>query len=230
MVVLFDVDRTLVGVNCTAALARALASDGVVPWRTVAALAVEQWLYRLRLLPFATLMAHAYALIEERDIARVEATAERVVRHVVMPALLPEAVARIARHRSRGDRVVLASAAPAVVIERVARHVGVDEVIATEYERTGPRFGAVRTPQAYGAGKVALARQAGLLDGEPPHVYTDHAEDWPLIQASGFATLVNPARHLVREVRRQHLAHEVVRWERGGVTATATSEPASPGP
>lgn len=212
MVVLFDVDRTLVSVNCTAALAKALASDGVVPRSAVGSLAIQQLLYRLKMRSFPALMASAYGLIEGCDIARVEACAERVAREVVVPALYPEAAARIAMHVARGDQVVLASAAPAVVIERVARCVGVNAVIATEFEQAGRRFGPVRTPQAYGIGKVELARRAGLLDAGPPHVYTDHAEDWALIAASGFATLVNPAPRLVRDARRDGIAHEVVRW------------------
>lgn len=214
MVVLFDVDRTLVGVNCTAALAKALASDGVVPRGAVASLAIEQLLYRLELRSFPALMNSAYGLIEGREISRVEACADRVVREVVAPAIYPEAVVRIAMHQASGDQVVLASAAPAVVIERVARRVDVRDVIATEFERAGSRYGRVKTPQAYGAGKVELAERADLLRAGRPHVYTDHAEDWALIAASGFATLVNPSPRLVRAARRHGIAHEVVRWGR----------------
>lgn len=212
MVVLFDVDRTLVGVNCTAALVRALAADGVVSRSAVASLALEQLLYRLKCRSFPALMASAYGLLEGREISRVEASADRVVRDVVAPAIHPEAAARIAMHQARGDRVVLASAAPEVVIERVGRLVGVSDVIATEFARVGPRFDRVRTPQAYRTGKVELARRAGLFDDGPPHVYTDHSEDWALITASGFATLVNPAPRLVRDARRNRIAHEVVHW------------------
>ena len=231
MVVLFDVDRTLAGVNCTAALAKALASDGVVPRSAVASLAIEQVLYRLKCRSFPALMASAYGLIEGCDISRVEACADRVVSDVVAPALYPEAAARIAMHRGRGDQVVLASAAPVVVIERVGRCVGVSAVIATGFERVGRRFGTVSRPPAYGTGKVELARRAGLFDAGPPHVYTDHAEDWALVLASGFATLVNPAPRLVRDTRRHGIAHEVVYWGREQINPVAAPlEPRAPGP
>jgi HAD superfamily hydrolase (TIGR01490 family) len=231
VVVLFDVDRTLVGVNCTAALAKALASDGVVPRSAVVSLAIEQVLYRMKCRSFPALMASAYGLIEGCDISRVEACAERVVSDVVAPAVYPEAASRIAMHRARGDRVVLASAAPAVVIERVARCLGVSEVIASEFEWVGRRFGAVKTPGAYGTGKVELAGRAGLLAAGRPHVYTDHVEDWPLVLASGFATLVNPASRLVRNARRHGIEHEVVRWGRDEVNPIAAPlEPRAPNP
>lgn len=212
MVVLFDVDRTLVAVNCTAALSRALASDGIVDRTSVASLAVQQMLYRAKCRSFSALMASAYGLLEGCDVSRVEACAERIVKDVVAPSLYAEAVARIGMHRARGDRVVLASAAPAVIVARVAARVDVSEVIATEFERVGPRFGRFREPQACGEGKVEIAKRAGLLDHGRPHVYTDHIEDWALVRAAGFATLVNPSPRFVREARRHGIAHEIVRW------------------
>lgn len=231
MVVLFDVDRTLVSVNCTAALARALAADGIVSHTAVATVALDQLLYRLKCRSFPALMASAYGLLLGCDISRVEACARRVVTDVVAPTIHPEALARLASHKARGDRVVLASAAPAVVIERLGTLVGVGEVIATDFERIGSRFGKAMTPQGYGKGKVELAARAGLFESGRPHVYTDHAEDWPLISASGFATLVNPAARLIRDARRHGISHEVVHWRRDRVSPTASPlEPRTPGP
>lgn len=214
MIVLFDVDHTLVDANCTAALARALAADGVISPRALLTVAMQQALYRLRWLPFETLMAGAYGLVAGRLVADVDAAAARVVRDVVVPALYPDARARIAAHKARGDRVVLASAAPAMVVERVAAHLGVEGAIATEFDRDGQRYASPRPPPAYGDGKVDRARQAGLLASGPPHVYTDHPEDWPLVAAAGFATLVNPSPAFARDVARRGIPHEVVRWAR----------------
>ena len=91
----------------------------MVPRSAVASLAIEQFLYWLKCRSFPALMASAYRLVQGCDISRVEACAERIVRDVVAPALYPDAAARIAMHKARGDRIALASAAPAVVIERV---------------------------------------------------------------------------------------------------------------
>lgn len=212
MVVLFDVDRTLVGVNCTAVLSRALASDGIVDRSAVASVAVQQILYRAKCRSFSALMASAYSLLEGCEISRVESCAQRIVKRVVAPSLYEEAVARINMHRARGDRIVLASAAPAVIIRYVAARVDVPEVIATEFDQVGTRFGRFREPQAYGEGKVELAKRAGLLNDGPPHIYTDHIEDWALVRAAGFATLVNPSRRFAREAQRHGIAHEIVRW------------------
>jgi HAD superfamily hydrolase (TIGR01490 family) len=213
-VVLFDVDHTLVGKNCLWAIGRALLCEGIVPRSTIAAMAVEHLLYKLRRRSLEEVLRRAYGMIEGCDIRRVESVVEHVVREVVGPALYSEAVARIAMHQAKGDRVVLASATPAIVVERIGLLVGVREVIATQYERTGSKFGSVVEPQACGAGKVELARRAGLFNAGRPHVYTDHAEDLEVILAAGFATLVNPSKKLVKEVRRRNIPHETVRWSR----------------
>lgn len=212
MTVLFDVDHTLAAANCMSALARALAADGVVPRHALVPVAMRQALYRAGRHPFHALMTAAYGLLEGRPIARVEASAARVVRDVVVPSIYPEARARIAWHRARGDVVVLASAAPAVVVDRVAAHLDLAPAIATTFHHDGTRFGPVAQPAAHGAGKVERARRAGLLDEGPPHIYTDHPEDWPLVLASGFATLVNPSAPFARDVGRRGIAHEVVHW------------------
>ncbi|MEZ5293659.1 MAG: HAD-IB family hydrolase [Vicinamibacterales bacterium] len=214
MVVVFDVDHTLTAANCTAALARAMAAAGLVPRSELLSLAVQQALYRVGWRAFPDLMARAYGLLVGKDVAQVQACAERVVRDAIAPALYPDAVSRIAAHRASGHRVVLASAAPEIMVARVARCVDVTDVIATTYDRVGARFGGVITPAAHGEGKVELLRRAGLLLGDRPHVYTDHVADWPLVQASRFVTLVNPAPGFLRDVRRRGLAHEVVRWSR----------------
>jgi HAD superfamily hydrolase (TIGR01490 family) len=213
-VVLFDVDHTLVGKNCLWAIGRALVREGIVPRSKIAAMGIEHLLYKLRRRSLPETLRRAYGMIEGCDIQRVESVVERVVREVLEPALYGEAVARISMHQARGDRVVLASATPALVVERIGMRVGVTEVIATQYERAGSRFGRVLEPQACGAGKVELARREGLFSSGRPHVYTDHAEDLALVLASGFATLVNPANKLVKEVRRHNIPHETVRWSR----------------
>ena len=101
MVVLFDVDRTLLSGNCTAALAKALASAGVVPRSAVASLAVQQLLYRLKRRSFPALMGRTYRLIQGCEITRVEECAERVVHDVIAPTIYPEAAARIAMKKNR---------------------------------------------------------------------------------------------------------------------------------
>lgn len=213
MTAVFDVDGTITAANCTAALVVALASEGEVSRVRVAALGVRSTLHRAGLHTFPGLMARTYRTLYGLDVSRVDACAARVVRDVVVPAMYPEAVSRIAWHRARGDRVVLASAAPRMVVGLVGRHLGVADVVATDFESVAGTIGVVKTPAAFGAGKVERVRRMGVLeDAGAFHVYTDHAEDWPLVAAARFATLVNPGSAFVRRARRCGIPHDVVRW------------------
>lgn len=210
-VVLFDVDGTLVRGNGLWHLGQALAEDGLVPRRALARMAGVQALYALGLRSLDEAMGRAYGLVEGLRVGDVEACAARVVAERLAPRVFVEAAARIRGHRARGDRVVLASAGPAFLVERVGALVGVDEVVATRYATAGGRFGAPVAPMSFGPGKVEAARRAGLL-AAAPHVYTDHAGDADLVLAASFATLVNPMRALVARAVAHGVPHEVVRW------------------
>lgn len=211
--VLFDMDRTLVGMDTLKGLWVALARAGVIPKTRLLGLLGEQMLYLAGLRALDDTMSNVYGLLVGRERQAVEAVVERYVAEVVAPTIFAEAVERIEAHRARGDRVVLASASPAFVCRRVATLVGIHEVIATHYEEDGHRFGPLRRPGAWGDGKVESARRAGLIE-VPPLVYTDHVGDLPLVLAAQHATLVNPMPALVQAAVQHGVPHEVVRWER----------------
>ena len=208
-VVLFDMDHTLVAMNTFWSFGLRMRDAGFVSRRALSAVAFEHLLFALRLRDHDEVMRRAHGLITGQVAADVLPHVDDLVARTIAPRLFVEAQERIAMHRARGDRVVIASASPDFVVSRVAALVGVDECIATEHPIVRGRFAEPDLPGAWGAGKVERARRAGLLR-ERPHVYTDHEADFALIAASGFATLVNPSPRLER--RAASLAHEIVRW------------------
>lgn len=209
-VVLFDMDRTLIDADAFKGLGLALFRAGLIPRARALALVGEQVGHLVGLRSMDQAMRAAYGILAGCPHAPIEAFTEAFVESIV-PRVYAEAVDAIAAHRARGHRVVMASASPEFLVRRVARAVGVDEVVATRVDRDGERFGALILPGAWGPGKVELARQAGLLD-ERPVVYTDHVGDLDLVLAASHATLVNPMPALVEAARRHGVDHTVVRW------------------
>ena len=212
-VVLFDMDRTLVGMDTMKGLGIALARAGLVSWARVLAVVGGQAMYLAGLRSLDDAMSKACGVLVGRERQTIDALVDRYVAEVVAPCIFAEAVDRIEAHVARGDRVVLASASPEFVCSRVAALVGIREVVATRFEDDDGRFGPVRLPGAWGPGKVENARRAGLLDARPV-VYTDHLGDLDLVLASRHATLVNPMPALVRATVQHGVPHEVVRGER----------------
>lgn len=211
-VVLFDMDRTLVGMDAFKGLGLALFRAGLVPRARALGLVSEQVGHLIGLRSMDQAMQRAYGLLAGCRHEPIERyTAEFV--ETIVPHIYAEAVDAIRAHQARGERVVLASASPEFLVRRVARTVGVDEVVATRVHIEGERFGALELPGAWGPGKVELARRAGLIE-EPPVVYTDHVGDLDLVLAAGHATLVNPMPALVEAARRHRVPHRVVRWSK----------------
>lgn len=220
-VVLFDMDHTLVDMNTFWALGRTLARRGILRGRVLAAMAIDQLLYGLRVRSLDDVMTHAHGLVTGHDAAFMGALVDALVEDEIAPKIFPAARQRIEEHRARADRVVIASASPDFLVRRVAALVGVTEWIATRHRVVNGTFAGLELPGAWGPGKVEHARRAGLLE-EKPHVYTDHPGDFALVAAAGFATLVNPPPALIRMARR--IPHEVVQWSSQPPPSKATSQ------
>jgi phosphatidylglycerophosphatase C len=104
-----------------------------------------------------------------------------------LPAMVrPEALERLRWHRSRGHRVVLASASLELLLEPWARTAAVDDVLATRLEVVGGRItGRLAGPNCYGPEKVARLRALlGDLAGVDLYAYGDSRGDRELLAAA----------------------------------------------
>jgi HAD superfamily hydrolase (TIGR01490 family) len=114
--------------------------------------------------------------------------------------LRPGALARIAQHRTQGDRLILATASFDFYVQPLARRLGFDEVICTQslWNTDDRLLGGLNGPNCYGA--VKLQRLYELLGTDVRDVsllaYSDHHADLPLLTAATRAVAVNPTRKL----------------------------------
>ena len=208
-VVLFDMDHTLVDINTLWTLGQELAKQGHLQKRTLAAVAVDQLLYGLGVRSLNEVMTHVHSLITGQDANMIQDLVDDLVMRKIAPTIFPQARQRIAEHRQHGDRVIIASASPDFLVGRVAKLVGISEWIATRHPIVDGKFAPLNPPGAWGVGKVELAKQAGLIQ-EKLQVYTDHADDFPLVAQAGFASLVNPSKALIQKAK--NIPHEIVHW------------------
>jgi hypothetical protein len=112
--------------------------------------------------------------------------------------------------------VYLVSAAPAEIVDPVARHLGAHGAVASVARIGGDgRYTGDLERYAYGQEKAAqirhLARREGL-DLSASFAYTDSATDLPMLEAVGHPVAVNPDRALRRIA--QLRGWEVLRFER----------------
>lgn len=130
---------------------------------------------------------------------------DRFLNEVVLPKIPEAAYALVDSHRSRGDRLVMTTATNRVLTELTARHMRIDDLIATEVEVVNGRCsGRTRGVLNMREGKVErmmmwLASQdltaAALADAV---FYSDSSNDLPLLKTVGHPVAVDPDESLRR--------------------------------
>ncbi len=139
-----------------------------------------------------------------RDRAALDALIDRYVAlhgDVIQARLLPVALDTFQQHRTRGDRVAVATGAPPELARAILALAGHGDV---------PVIGTLLAPRLGGMGarrhchhtmKMAMLREAGHA-GPIAQAYSDSSADLPLLQAAARPVVVNPKRGRVAMFRR----------------------------
>ena len=121
--------------------------------------------------------------------------------------LRPGSAALVARLQAEGWRVVLATTSLDLIVAPLARHLGVEEVLASRLEFAG----GTATGRFAGAPLLREEKKRRVLEflgarGERPEdsaFYSDSILDLPLLEAVGRPVAVNPDPRLARAARRR---------------------------
>ncbi len=203
--VVFDVDGTLTSEHVWKGLMAACQHQGIKTWTHRLYLLTHYPLYLARKLHLCEEMAfrrrwaaglgwYLRGLTEAQAQALGDWIAEAYLRHRWRPELLK----RLDDHRQRGHTVVLLSAAPHVIVQRIARHLGAHHGIGTRFLRQGGRYtGAVQPPVCLGEGKAArliseLQRSPEETAPKVAWAYADSITDLPILERAAHPVAVHP--------------------------------------
>jgi phosphatidylglycerophosphatase C len=126
--------------------------------------------------------------------ASLEGWAERFVAALLRHGLYAEALAAIATHRLRGDRLLLMSASTDLYVPRIARGLGFDETICTEvrWRADGALDGRLATANCRGEEKRRCL--AAVIARDAPgriYAYGDSRADLAHMQLAQEAYVIN---------------------------------------
>lgn len=193
----FDLDGTLVAGQTQQMLVAFLRQQGMVSRRFLAGTVLWFAGYKLGLVEATDeARARGAALLEGLEVDRVRSLMDRFRDERLAPRLFPPAVNALARHRTRGDRVVILSAAFEPLVATLARRLQVTDWVATTLETEDGRYtGRVSGRPLYGGEKASAALAVMGEEGADPDVcwaYADHDTDLELLRAVGHPVAVRP--------------------------------------
>lgn len=124
----------------------------------------------------------------------------RFMRERIEPIMLPKAKQLLDKHRTQGDYLLIITATNGFITRPIARHLGVDDILATDPELKNGRYtGNYLGTPCFGAGKVTnlqlwLEQHPYPLDES--YFYSDSINDLPLLEQVGYPVAVNPDERL----------------------------------
>ena len=144
------------------------------------------------MMQFARLLVRSAAGWKIADVEAVAETAATELEQQVQPY----AHRLFEDHRNAGRKLVLATTSPAPLVTALARRLGFDAVIASEWIDDGVAYtGEADGEFLWGRNKAAAVEawaKANRIDLSRSYAYSDSAYDSPLLSAVGHGVAVNP--------------------------------------
>lgn len=199
---LFDLDGTLIPVDSDHSFGAFMVDVG---WADRAAWGAKNdeffAQYNAGTLDLPAYVAFATSAWRNRPLDEALVMRERFMAEIGQPALRPEAVALVEKHRAAGDLIALVTATNEFVTAPFAQAFGIEHLIAVQLERDeeGRYTGAVRGVPSFREGKIE--RVQAWLEGlgaqwsgfERVTFYSDSTNDLPLLERVSHPVATNPS-------------------------------------
>ncbi len=182
---IFDLDDTLVAGATGRMIVKYLRQTGQLAnfarRREMLAILGQSLLFKYGFTNATAAMQVTVRICRGRSAAEMWELVNRWFEEMVKDALAPGALLALDWHREQGHIPVICTASSQFSALPVARHLGIQHAICTEWQSNAGRMtGGVRLPIAYGTGKVHLLRawaDAQGVDLRRGYFYSDHHSD-----------------------------------------------------
>ncbi|MBL4870823.1 MAG: HAD-IB family hydrolase [Robiginitomaculum sp.] len=146
--------------------------------------------------------------ISGRTRTELEILAENFAQFEAYEGLRPQARVVIDKHRKAGDRIIIASAAVDLIVNSIAQHLGITEIVCTKMaytkdEKLAKKLGG---ENCYGAHKLTMVKSYLAADSKyrRSHVhitmYSDSGSDLDILRWADVGIAVHPRKRLAKYV------------------------------
>lgn len=202
---LFDLDGTLIPMDSDHAFGGFMVEVGWVDGAVWGARNDEFFAqYNAGTLDLPAYIDFATSAWRARPLDEALAMRERFMAEVMRPALRPQAVELVERHRAAGDLIAIVTATNVFVTAPIAQALGVEHLIAVDLQRDeeGRYTGAIEGVPSFREGKIARVEAwlgtlgAQWRDFERVNFYSDSTNDLPLLEHVSHPVATNPSASL----------------------------------
>ena len=194
---IFDLDNTLLSIDSDHAWGEFLLEQGAVDpvaYRE----ANERFMadYNAGTLDMAAFLEMALKPLADNTPEQLAAWHQQFMASKIEPSILPKAEELLARHRTKGDTLLIITATNRFITAPIAERLGVDHLIAVNPEVEQGRYtGRVSGTLSYREGKVTRLEQwlqEQDLSLEGAWFYSDSHNDLPLLEIVEHPVAVDP--------------------------------------
>lgn len=202
----FDVDHTLTRYSTGRRFACMGARAGLFPIHALLRMPLYHTLYRLGALPIQKI-DREIPFLKGKKKQELEILAKKTFDHWIKQDLFPEAHRLIQSLHTQGTQVVLATSSLDMLIEPLARFLGIEEFISSSLEFVDNQSTGILTGSpVFGEEKrrlvVEFLKQKGCSPEESAF-YSDSINDLPLLETVNYPVAVNPDIKLKRLSRKR---------------------------
>lgn len=194
---IFDLDNTLISIDSDHAWGEFLLEQGAVDpiaYRE----ANERFMadYNAGTLDMAAFLEMALKPLADNTPEQLTSWHQQFMASKIEPHILPKAEELLARHRTKGDTLLIITATNRFITAPIAERLGVDDLIAVDPEMIDGRYtGRVAGIPSYREGKVTRLQQwledkEFTIDGA--WFYSDSHNDLPLLEQVEHPVAVDP--------------------------------------
>lgn len=199
---IFDLDKTIIDTSASLAYRRPMAERGLLNTGEVLKMMAMLGNYMFTTHSEDSLESTKEALtriIKDRESEPLRQVAQDALQEVITPFIYAEARELIEWHREQGHSIAIVTASASIMVQPIAKELGVDHLFATELEEKDGRFTGAVTHFNKGHAKVERIRKLVAEHGydlDESYAYSDAATDIPMLELVGNPVAVNPDRPL----------------------------------
>lgn len=199
-VAFFDLDNTILKINSGEALLHRAYKNGLLStWRLINAYRMAI-LYKFHLTDPLKIIEKLNKWLANASINEIETLCAEIVEKDLIPAIHPEIITEIRKHKEQGAHLVILSSAINSICFRIAQHLEMHSVISSELEVLNQHYtGRPKGRFCFRNEKLNRINQYLQTTNftlEDSWYFADSIDDLTVLQAVGHAICINPDARL----------------------------------